>query len=44
MENESKQWSVMKKEFQAPIDGGYKVSNNETGGKSVRQVYVKYFE
>ena len=23
---------------------GYKVSNNETGGKSIRQVYVKYFE
>ena len=32
------------KEFQPPIDGGYKVSNNETGGKSIRQVYVKYFE
>ena len=32
------------KEFQPPIDGGYKVSNNETGGKSIRQVYFKYFE
>ena len=32
------------KEFQPLIDGGYKVSNNETGGKSVRQVNVKYFE
>ena len=31
-------------EFQPPIDGGYKVSNNDTGGKSIRQVYVKYFE
>ena len=32
------------KEFQLPIDGGYIVSSNETGGKSIRQVYVKYFE
>ena len=32
------------KEFQHPIDGGYKVSNNETVGKSIRQIYVKYFE
>ena len=32
------------KEFQPPIDGGYKVSNNETGMKSIRQVYVKHFE
>ena len=33
-----------KQEFQLPIDGGYKVSNNDTAGKSIRQVYVKYFE
>ena len=32
------------KEFQPPIDGGYKASNNKSGGKSIRQVYVKYFE
>ena len=32
------------KEFQAPIDGGYIVRNNETGGKSIRQVYVKHLE
>ena len=32
------------KEFQPPIDGGYKMSKNEMGGKSIRQVYVKYFE
>ena len=31
-------------EFQPLIDGGYKVRNNETEGKSIRQVYVKYFE
>ena len=32
------------KEFQPPTDSSYKVSNNETGGKAIRQVYVKYFE
>ena len=32
------------KEFQPPIDSSYKVSNNETGGKTIRQIYVKYFE
>ena len=32
------------KEFQPPTDTTYKVSNNETGGKSIRQIYVKFFE
>ena len=32
------------KEFQPPTDSSYKVSNNETGGKAIRQIYVKYFE
>ena len=32
------------KEFQPPTDSSYKVNNNETGGKAIRQIYVKYFE
>ena len=32
------------KEFQPPTDSSYKVSNNETGGKAIRQIYMKYFE
>ena len=32
------------KGFQPPTDNGYKVSNNEAGGKTIRQIYVKFFE
>ena len=32
------------KEFQPPTDNRYKVSNSETGGKAIRQIYVKYIE
>ena len=32
------------KDFQPPTDNGYKVSNNEAGGKTIRQIYVKFFE
>ena len=31
-------------EFQPKVDSGYKINNNETGGKRVRNVYVKYFD
>ena len=32
------------KEFQHPTDSDYEVSNSETGGKAIRQIYMKYFE
>ena len=32
------------KEFQRPTDSSYKESNNETVGKAIRQIYVKYLE
>ena len=32
------------KEFQPATNSSYKVSNKETGGKAIRQIYVKYFE
>ena len=32
------------KDFQPAIDTNEKVSNNETGGKAIRQTFVKYFE
>ena len=32
------------KEFKPPSDSSYKVSNNETGGKVIRQIYMKHFE
>lgn len=35
---------AFEKDFQPPRDNSYKVSNNETGGKTIRQTYVKFFE
>ena len=31
-------------EFQRETDTGYEVNNNETGGKRIRNIFVKYFE
>ena len=31
-------------EFQPETDTGYKINNNEAGGKRIRNIFVKYFE
>ena len=31
-------------EFQAKIDTGYEINNNEAGGKRIRNIFVKYLE
>ena len=31
-------------EFQPEADTGYEISNNEAGGKRIRNIFVKYFE